>query len=166
MQAISIDRNKSNSRRGERGQAFMELAISLIFLLTLLSAMIDLGWAFYTMVALRDAAQEAAVYASMCPNHPDLIMDRLQQSATAPLNIADIPLDQIDVCVMDPMNPPASCDAGPVLDPDFGYSMRVEVWVNHEIRTPFVSSFIGTTTYPLAVDATAAILRIDDNDCK
>ncbi len=153
-------------RKGERGQSFMELAISLVFLLTLLSATIDLGWAFYTLIALRDAAQEAAVYASMCPNHPDLIMDRLQKSAEAPLNIEDIPLDHINVCVIDPRNPPASCAAAPAQAPELGYSMRVEVWVDHEIRTPFVASFIGTTTYPLAVDVSDLILRVKDDDCQ
>lgn len=156
----------SQIRKGERGQSFIELAISLVFLLTLLSAMIDLGWAFYSLVALRDAAQEAAVYASMCPNHPDLIIDRLQKSAGAPLDISDIPTANVHVCVINSANPPASCAAAPALAPAFGRSMRVEVWINHEIRTPFVASFIGTTTYPLAVNVSDAILRTRDTDCQ
>ncbi len=144
----------------------MELAISLIFLLTLLAVTVDLGWAFYTMIALRDAAQEAAVYGSMCPNHPDLIIDRLQKSASAPLDIEDIPSSQVAVCVIDPASPPESCDAAPVLDPELGYNVRVEVWVNHEIRAPFLSSIIGRTSYPLAVNVSDLILRIDDDDCQ
>jgi Flp pilus assembly protein TadG len=151
-----------NLPRGERGQSFVELAISIVFLLTLLAAMIDLGWAFYTLISLRDAAQEAAVYASMCPNHPALIIDRLQKSASAPLDISDIPSDHIAVCVIDPDNPPTSCAAAPTLLPALGLSVRVEVWVDHEIRTPFVASFIGTTTYPLRVDVSDAILRDKD----
>ncbi len=156
---------KNNGKKSERGQSFMELAISIVFLLTLLAALIDLGWAFYTLIALRDAAQEAAVYASMCPHHPDLIIDRLQKSASAPLDISDIPASNVRVCVIDPLNPPASCDAAPVLLPDIGYSMRVEVWVNHEIRTPFVGAFLGTYNYPLRVDVSDAILRVQDTDC-
>src|SRR5512138_1305958 len=94
----------------ERGQSFVELAISIVFLLTLLSAMIDLGWAFYTMISLRDAAQEAAVYGSMCPNHFELIVDRLQKSAGAPLDISDIPAQNIRICVVDPAaDPPTPC---------------------------------------------------------
>ena len=154
-------------KRGERGQSFAEFAISLIFLLVLVSAVIDLGWAFYTMIAMRDAAQEAAVYGSMCPNHPDLIMDRLRYSASVPLDMDDIDPANIDVCIVDPDNPPDSCDAGPVLSsPALKKGIRVEVMVEHQIRTPFLSTFIGTPTYPLRVDVTDTILRVEDEDCE
>lgn len=162
-------------KKSERGQAFMELAISIIFLLILLSALIDLGWAFYTLIAMRDAAQEAAVYGSMCPptsdladldGHRALIIDRLQKSATTPLNIADIPADKVGVCVIDPNDPPPSCSVAPPLEPAFGYSVRVELEVEHEIRTPFVATFIGTTTYPLRVNVSDTILRVVAKNCK
>jgi hypothetical protein len=166
MRPRGLKRKDVLLRRGERGQSFMELAISLIFLLTLLAVTIDLGWAYYTLIALRDAAQEAAVYASMCPNHPDLIIDRLQKSASAPLDIEDIPMDQVSVCVINPASPPESCAVAPELAPELGYSVRVEVWVNHEIRAPFLSSIIGRTSYPLAVNVSDMILRVDDDDCQ
>jgi Flp pilus assembly protein TadG len=156
----------NKKKKSERGQSFMELAISLVFLLILVAAVIDLGWAYYTMIALRDAAQEAAVYGSMCPNHTDLIVDRLQKSASAPLNVEDIPTGNVHVCIIDPANPPTSCSSAPTLSPALGYSVRVEVWVNHEIRTPFVASFIGTTNYPLSVNVSDTILRINDTDCQ
>jgi hypothetical protein len=154
-----------HGKNGERGQSFVELAISIVFLLTLLAALIDLGWAFYTLIALRDAAQEAAVYASMCPHHPDLIIDRLEKSASAPLDMKDI--DFMNVCVIDPANPPNVCAdiAASPLAPAFGRSIRVEARVMHEIRTPFVAAVIGTTKYPLDVNVSDAILRVDDTDC-
>ena len=159
-------RKGERAQKTERGQSFVELAISLIFLLTLLAAAIDLGWAFYTVIAMRDAAQEAAVYGSMCPNYPDKIIERLELSSSAPLDIADI--EQVDVCVINSATfpPNGSCaDADPAQDPELGYSIRVELRVIHEIRTPFVAAFIGTTTYPLDVDVSDLILRVEDDDC-
>src|SRR5574338_1021868 len=86
-----------NNRRSEKGQSFVELAMTLVFLLVLLSATVDLGWAFYTMITLRDAVQEAAAYGSICafnedsdgPN-TDLIEQRLLLSVTEPIDMADV----------------------------------------------------------------------------
>src|SRR5574338_1418458 len=95
-----------NNRRSEKGQSFVELAMTLVFLLVLLSATVDLGWAFYTMITLRDAVQEAAAYGSICafnedsdgPN-TDLIEQRLLLSVTEPIDMADV--EEIDVSFTD-----------------------------------------------------------------
>lgn len=153
------------TKNSERGQGFMELAISMVFLLILLAALVDLGWAFYTLIALRDAAQEAAVYGAMCPNHPDLIIDRLRTSTNTPIDIGDIPDDQILICVYNPATPIDSCEGAPVVTPQLNYNLRVEVFINHTIHVPFAATFIGRTSYPLRVDVTDTIMRIDDEDC-
>lgn len=151
-------------RRSERGQAFMEMAISLIFLLILLSAVIDLGWAFYTIIALRDAAQEAASYGSMKPCFKDAsgtnqantanIKLRLQQSATSPLKMSDIPDSNIEISVVDSAGNPVA------LPYDYGQIVRVKVTVLHKIMTPFVGAFIGNNwEYPLSVTVSDTILQ-------
>ncbi len=135
-------------QKSERGQSFMELAISIVFLLVLLSAVIDLGWAFYTMTALRDTAQEAASYGIMCPNE-DLIKQRLRLSATAPIRMEDI--DSGDVLVTSvPVGSSAAWKKGSIV--------RVEVTINHTIMVPFLGSVIGRTTYPLKVDVSDTIM--------
>jgi hypothetical protein len=157
-------------KKSERGQSFVELAISIVFLLTLLAATIDLGWAFYTLIALRDAAQEAAVYGSMCPYDKNFIVERLQKSASAPIDMADLPYNTADpadpdnhitVCIVDPaVDPQPACTPASVDEPlILGNSVRVEAYIDHEIRTPFVANFIGTTSYPLRVHVSDAILR-------
>ena len=153
---------RPGSQKTERGQSFMELAISLTFLLILLAAVIDLGWAFYTMVALRDAAQEAAAFGSMCPNDFSLIEERLRESATAPLSIEDIDNGDLEICIIDPDAPPPlfSC-VGRGAAIERGNSVRVTVRIQHDILTPFVGSFIGTQTYPLTVTVSNTILRED-----
>lgn len=153
----------------ERGQAFVEMAISLVFLLILLSVTIEAGWALYTMIALRDAAQEAASYAAICPvpgvsNDYPKVISRLRTSASAPINMADV--SDIRVCVINPASPPTSCAAQALLSPALGLDIRVEAAVNHQILAPFVGSFIGTNTIPIRVDVSDAILRLSTTDCQ
>ena len=108
-----------NRRKRERGQAFVELALSMVFLLTLLSAVVDLGWAFYTLIALRDMAQEGAAYGSLYPCEVDgagfkvnpKITNRIMDSATAPLTPDDPNVDLIQVEIMDGTNAHASSAA-------------------------------------------------------
>lgn len=61
---MTIDR--STTRR-QRGQSLVEVAISLMLLLTLFSGIVDLGRAYIASVALQDAANEGAIYMSVEP---------------------------------------------------------------------------------------------------
>jgi hypothetical protein len=60
----------------ERGQSMVELAITITFLMVLLAGTIDLGHAFFVWQQMRDAAQEGASYASICPTPVDDVIDR------------------------------------------------------------------------------------------
>jgi Flp pilus assembly protein TadG len=143
------------SRRAERGQSFVELAVSITFLLTLIAAIVEMGWGFYTMIALRDAATEAASFGAICPNRLDLVERRFFQSSTAPINMQDT---TFEMCVVDPAggNPNACISNSNI---EIGYSVRVTVTRQHEIITPFIGSFIGTQTYPLRVVTLNTVLR-------
>lgn len=55
------------SKPKEHGQSMVELALSITVLMVLLAGTIDFGRAFFTWVEMRDAAQEGASYASICP---------------------------------------------------------------------------------------------------
>ncbi len=54
-------------RRSERGQSFVEFSIVVVFLVTLVAGVADLGRAFFSYLSLQDAAQEGATYASAYP---------------------------------------------------------------------------------------------------
>jgi Flp pilus assembly protein TadG len=155
-------------RTGERGQGFMELAISLVFLLILLSVVIELGWAFYEMIALRDAAQEAASYAAMCPpaagdtidpptGNVALIWDRLRLSATTPLDTDDLDYNGVTIEMLD------ATSGLPVTTPELGNTIRIEVTYGHKIKAPFVGSFLGRYEYDLVVDVSDTIMREECN---
>lgn len=157
---------RNNFRRGERGQGFMELAISLVFLLILLSVVIELGWAFYEMIALRDTAQEAASFASMCP--PDqsagddptgptgnyaLIWDRLRLSATTPLDTDDLDYNGVQIKMY------AAGTTTEVTTPALGDTIEITVTYGHQIKAPFVGTFIGRQNYDLTVTVSDTIIR-------
>lgn len=142
-------------RKNEKGQSFVELGLSMVFLLILLSALVDLGWAFFTVIALRDAAQEAATVGSICPTNTTKIIDRLKDSATAPIDMDKLESSQIEVCVVS--SGTNTCGAGVAL----GNSVQVTITYQHDIVTPFVGSFIGTQTYPIRVFAADTILRLN-----
>jgi Flp pilus assembly protein TadG len=52
----------------QRGQSLVELAISFMFLLLLLSGIVDLGRVLFFTVSLRDAAEEGVNYGSLKPS--------------------------------------------------------------------------------------------------
>jgi len=81
--------NPENSNTAESGQSFVELAISIVFILILLAAVVDLGRAFFVFVALRDAAQEGASYGSICPEDEDGIHVRARSTSSRPVDLLD-----------------------------------------------------------------------------
>ncbi|HSM24674.1 MAG TPA: TadE/TadG family type IV pilus assembly protein, partial [Anaerolineaceae bacterium] len=60
----------------EKGQSMVELAVAVVVLLILVSGVVDLGRVAFHYIAMRDAAQEAASYASVFPNNNQQIFMR------------------------------------------------------------------------------------------
>ena len=149
-----MNRTIQIGRKSERGQGFMELAVSLVFLLILFSAVVDLGWAFYTMTALRDVAQEGASYGAMC-NNLTKVKDHLRKSASEPIDMSLIPDADLGICYM--ASGSTSCMANPA-SAVRGDMVRISLTYQHKIVTPFVGAFIGTQSYPLKVDVTDTVL--------
>jgi Flp pilus assembly protein TadG len=75
-------------RRRERGQSLVEIALSMVFLIWLIAAIIDLGSALFTWIALRDAAQEGAIYGSLNPTDGAGIRLRVVTASNRPLDLA------------------------------------------------------------------------------
>ncbi len=55
-------------KKNQKGQSLVETALLLPLLLLLLAGLLDLGRAYYVIVALRDAAEEGATYAALAPH--------------------------------------------------------------------------------------------------
>ena len=70
---------QKNRKKFENGQSLTEFAVSITFIILILSGIVDLGRAYFTYISLRDAAQEGAIYGSINP------LDCNKISRTVPL---------------------------------------------------------------------------------
>ena len=150
--------NTKNSKTlSERGQSMAELAIGMVILLILLSGVVDLGRAFSAYMALRDAAQEGAVYCSMCPVDTTKIVDRVRSASKQPINLKDTTHVQVD-CDYVVNGVATTCDPNNV--PKAGNQIRVQVSYNDfHITMPFLGTFVGTQTINLRAGISDTILR-------
>jgi Flp pilus assembly protein TadG len=68
-------------RPTEKGQSLVELAISLTFILILLAGVVYFGIGLFYYIAMRDAAQEGALYGSMNPDDVAEIESRVANAS-------------------------------------------------------------------------------------
>lgn len=102
----------------EHGQALVETALVLIILLMFLGGVIDLGRAYFTYLALHNAAAEGAYYGSAFPlavgtvggNDSDTIIYRAQNES--PSYLVNWDASTVDVFYQ--------CPDGSIRDPDNG----------------------------------------------
>ncbi|MFN2197641.1 MAG: TadE family protein [Anaerolineales bacterium] len=137
----------------EQGQSLVEFAISLVILVILVSGIVDLGRALFTLITLNDAAKEGATYGSICPTDVEGIFTRLIESASDPVSLSNLTTEDISVCV----SVPGSEDCGANVQ----VGNEITVFVNHlhEISTPFLGSIIGRQNLLLTASARDKILR-------
>jgi hypothetical protein len=127
----------------ERGQSMVELAVTITFLMMLLAGTIDLGRAFFTWLALRDAAQEGASYGSFKPSDITGIQNRVWDNLE---QVVNNPASHISVIV----NAPSPC-AGNMIQVDVNYP-------TFPITMPFLGTVLGTQIIPIHATINDSIL--------
>ena len=128
----------------ENGQSLVELAISMVILLTLVGGIVDLGRAMYTTMILRDAVQEGAVYGSTDPSNSTRIKEHVLASSTMVRDM--ISSDDITVAVIGV--------------PCAGFQIKVTAdYSDFQITMPFIGAILGGQTVNLNATITARILR-------
>ena len=140
--------------KSERGQSLVELAISLVLLLLLLSGAVEFGIAFFQFVQLRDAAQEGALYGSMNPNDPSPIETRARAASSSPINLSDttkvaITITATDKTTNNTKSLASACE---------GDGITVTLTYDHKIFMPFIPQAIGRSFIPLTASVTDTIL--------
>lgn len=130
--------------KSEQGQSLVELSISLVILLYLLSGAVEFGMAFFQFVQLRDAAQEGALYGSINPTDVSGMETRVRGASTSPINLGDTSKVTINTTVTG-----GACE---------GESVTVLVSYDHKVFMPFIPQLIGTSTIPLHASVTDTIL--------
>ena len=143
------------------GQSLVELGLTLMVMLLLLSGAVDFGMGFFSYVALRDAAQEGALYGSIAAvidSNKNGIYDpgellnsaaietRIRQSSQSPVKLQDLPLDAIAVTV----TPPGSlCQ---------GSRLTVTITYDYPISMALITTITGPTIR-IHASSTSVILR-------
>jgi hypothetical protein len=127
--------------RRENGQGFVEFAVGITFLLVLLAGVLDLGRAYFSYIALQDAAQEGASYASIAPSDIDGIRDRVRATSSGPIDFVLFDDSQIEVQLLG-----GSCT---------GNGIMVTVKIDFQLVAPFFSG----NSLALSAEATDTILQ-------
>jgi Flp pilus assembly protein TadG len=137
-----ISLNSSGAQ--ENGQSLVEFAITLVILLILLAGLVDTGRALFTYLALRESAEEGALFGSTDPSNTSAIEARARNSSDMVRGFdADVTV-QVNVIG-------AACT---------GNAIKVTVtYANFPITMPFLGTILGSQTIPISATATNTILR-------
>ena len=160
-------------RKAPRGQSLVELAISLTVIVLLLAGAVTFGMAFFSYVAMRDAAQEGALYGSFNPyidingnDEYDLtpspepvndigIRERIRDSSTSPIDFSDttaVPDGYITAVAVTGQ----ACEGSVSSVPN---AILVTVQYDFPVFMPFVGAIIGGQTIHLRATVTDTILE-------
>jgi hypothetical protein len=151
----------------ENGQSMVEFAVSAILIFTLLVAVADFGRAFFTYLTMRDAAQEGAVFGSICPLHTAAIESRVRQSSERPVDLSDTTHVTVSCIYVYDVNGDGYIDAADTFPacgtitpvPGQGIKVRV-VFDDFQITTPLLGSILGSQSLTLRTEVQDTILRI------
>lgn len=127
--------------RSNKGQSLTEMALMLPIVMMLLAGVLDLGRAYYTFLALRDAAAEGAAYGSLDPTNLGEIDARVR--GESPGGFIDWSGATITI------NNGSACRGG---------AMAVTAQVDYHLLTPFIGSIVGSQTLPLEATVVNTIL--------
>jgi Flp pilus assembly protein TadG len=143
-------------KKHERGQSLVELALSLVVLLFLLSGVVEFGIAFFQFIQLRDAAQEGALYGSINPADTNGIVARVRNASGEPIDLTNTSLVVVTITITDAGTPSHTCP---------GDGLQVDVDFDHQIFMPFLPALINTNTIHLTGSVTDTILNSTDTAC-
>lgn len=136
-----------SAHRAERGQSLLELALSFVLIVTLLSGAVSFGMGLFYYVAMRDAAQEGAVYGSLHPDDVAGIGVRIRDAAGGSGLIYNIYTSgDLGVAVT---YSGAHCE---------GNGITVTLTYDFPIFMPFIGTIIGSDVIHLEADVTDTIL--------
>ncbi len=131
-----------------RGQSLVEMTLFLMIILFILGGAVDFGIGYLSYVAIRDAAQEGAIYGAINPTDTGGIITRVENSSSAaPVDL----LHDVDVTVATPDGTTA------------GLPITVTVTYQYQLTLPFVSLLMYkipdcNACIPLRASATGVIL--------
>lgn len=142
-----------NRRRPEAGQSLVEISLGMIVLLIILLGILDLGRLFFTLVALRNAAGEGALYGSL---NPDCRTANDGADCADPNNAAYRAKHESPSGLVNWETAVVSVDRPP--GAETGDPITVTVTYTYTVLMPFINVLIGGSELPLRISATQNIL--------
>lgn len=171
---MSPIRTSAFRTRARRGQSLVELSISLMVMLLLLVGAVDFGMAFFSYVAMRDAAQEGALFGSFnsyidndsngrFTTGVDTVNDvgvrtRVRESSTSPVDFSDTTLIPDAYITVEATTGNACEGTTDVSGVPTANGIRVTVQYDYPVMTPLVGAVIGSQTIHLTAVVTDTIL--------
>lgn len=152
-------------RRGGRraaGQSLVEFTLMLVFLTVVLMGVLDLGRAYFTYLAVKDAASEGAYFGSAFPQCLDESVALFNPGCAGANNIdfrvrntsPQGGLVDWSEAVVVTTHQSVSLEAGQVL--------TVSVSYQYQMITPIVSAIASNGTLTLTARSSAVIIRVPD----
>ncbi len=148
--------NKLTSiKKSEKGQSLTEFALVLVFLLSLLAGVFDLGRAFFAYIIIRDAAQEGAVFGAIAQKDDinaftSAVADRVVAAYVDPSDPSNVPID------INALNIQVDIIGSPCAAP--GNGVRVTVDYSLPVSMPFLGALIGSQNVQLSTAVEDSIL--------
>lgn len=176
MKPLNITDSEVSKPMKQRGQSLVELGVSLLILMLLLSGAAEFGVLFFQYVQLRDAAQEGALYGSTSiPSTPSgpaptadtwtKIEQRARSASNSPVNLADPAQVDVYIYIIDKTtkastlvwkNYTAQGTATSSACENNGIQVTVEY--KHRIFMPFVPQILDLQEIPLSATVVDTIL--------
>ncbi len=150
-------KTRLNSKSRESGQSIVEFAVSAMIILMLLVGIADFGRALFTYIALRDAAQEGAVYGSICPLDSSMIESYARKASSFPINLSDTSAVHF-TCVY--TNGGGGACGSNTPSPGVGIKVTIS-YPDFQITMPLLGTILGKQTLPLSAEVIDTILRND-----
>lgn len=133
----------------EKGQSLVELGISFVFIMFLLSGAVEFGIAYFQYVQLLDAAQEGALYGSMYPKDVVEIKNRVRASSNSPIDLSDPSVDIIVLVNDGQKDNIQACEKD---------ALSVTVRYPHKIFMPLMPQLLGTDVIMIRGEVVDTIL--------
>lgn len=130
----------------QSGQSLVEMAITLTLLITLLAGLVDIGRAFFAWIAIRDAAQEGALYGSINPSDAAGVISRARETAASQVDLTQL------------TTPAPTITGNACANTTGSNAITVNVIYNYNTITPFLSAIIGTQVITVRASSTNTII--------
>jgi Flp pilus assembly protein TadG len=159
-----MKKNAFSKKKLERGQSLVELALSLTVILLLLSGAVTFGMAYFSFLAINDAAQEGATYGSLAPQDQTGITTHVQNASSNPIDLTQLVYRPMSDCTSRSGNYVCVSYTNGISHDCQGTvsgstnAITVTVTYNYKIFMPFIGPVIGSNTIPLSASSTNIIL--------